>query len=202
MKYLLSIMIIISVLYQPAHSYDIENYEIKQGQRIQVEIDTIITKHRLILFPYHKTIKIRISGNISFDGSDSVTLLTDGQKSKMRRIATKEIKRIWISEGKKRATLDGALIGGGMVAGFCLFAAVLGHPDLRCDSAGHPIFPDKHIKWQNLAIIVGGGAVVGGVMGWFGKIDKWREIRMNKLLSNVEFRFAKGSIRFMAIVHF
>ncbi len=63
-------MLIISAFYQAGHANDIESYGIKQGERVRVEIDTIITKHILFRIHYHETKEIKIAGDITFDSSD------------------------------------------------------------------------------------------------------------------------------------
>jgi hypothetical protein len=192
MKYLLSIILIISAFYQSAYANNIENYGIKEGQRVRVEIDTVITKHILFIIPYHETQKIKIAGDISFEAPDSVTLLADRQESYARRIANKEIKHIWISEGKRRATLDGALLGAGSLAGWSfIFASA---PDAGVDS------------WGDLAKVVGisaaAGAISGCIIGWFCEVDKWREVKIDKNKPNFKLGFAKNSFGLMATIHF
>jgi hypothetical protein len=189
MKYLLSIVLIISVLYQSAHSRDFEEYGIKQGQRVRVEIDTIITKHFLLLIHYNEAGKMRIKGDISFDSSDSIALSIDKQKSQVRHIAKSEIKRIWVNEGKRRPILDGALIGGWSAGGLnSVFSGILNSGD--------------GLKWERVATFAIGGAVIGTLIGSRCKVDKWREIKTDKLSSTVSLGFAKKDFRLVAAIHF
>lgn len=87
------------------------------------------------------------------------------------------VTRLQVLDGRKRHTLEGVLIGGGV--GLALWGAI----ELSEDSDDDEFLSglDENLSKLFLVVFTGGGALTGGIVGTCIRTDRWREVPKDKL---------------------
>ena len=169
---------------------------LQPGQRIRIDYDTAVTKHFLYIFPYSLTEDRTITGELLSWDSNYMVISTNQPDSQNIKIVTSTVKKIYINDGQRRLWLDG-LATGGLIGFFILYAGVPGDPEN----------PEEE-RWvdQNPAraatLIIGGSALSGGIIGWFIKSERWREVDRKSWSIDPRLTLSNQGIGFKLSYHF
>jgi hypothetical protein len=162
-----SILFAILVIFQAVLA---EGGKLEFGQRVRVEVDTTITKRVFLLFKESKSTTVRRTGILTACSNDTLTLYIEiGIDTSTYCVSRADVKKIFVSIGKKRATIRGILHG--TTIGTILFSALLlgdCEKGVDCKSRENVL--------KAAAFLVGGGGILGGMIGWNVKVDRWSEI--------------------------
>jgi hypothetical protein len=140
-----------------------------------VDYDTTVTQRVLHFIPVQHEEKRTVVGHLFSHTIDSLTILVNSRDSIFRTISVAAVTHYYVSEGLKRCTLKGLLIGAGTGAFLTLIA--FGSPTERSvDETGDYYGQDRDLV-RGAAFLIGGGAAVGGIVGWLVKEDRWRETK-------------------------
>jgi hypothetical protein len=193
MKFLLFTILSIVSFGLTLRAGDIALDSLRSGQKIRIEIDSTVTG-KLPFLKLHQGIKKTIlAGHAIFDSSEYITLYTDADRSWKHIIPTKDIRRVWIYSGTKRATINGAIVGAASGAGIVLI--VRGREK-------NNNYGNKGFKWIPAFQGALCGGIVGAIIGAHRKIDKWRKVDIEEFLSKVKLGFKPNEIGLTATIKF
>lgn len=159
------------------------------GNRIRITYDTTISKHFLLLIPYSETQGRDRSGVLTAATQDSLTLAHPYLEEGAQKFPVQGVKKLYVSLGKERAPWRGLWQGFKYGALFgLLFGAA---PDAAYDGRS------RYGPLERAAFITATGTVIGGLIGYFFKRDKWREIERDQWLDDLELAIdpARGAVR-------
>jgi len=141
------------------------------GQRIRVDYDTTVTKHLLYVIPWSSREKRKTTGSLVSWSSDTIVIASDQLDDRLRAFPEWSVRKLYISNGRRRATAEG--IGYGAVIGFFpVFLRIFEH------IPGTAEYDDvRRNRFRSPLIVWGGITLVGGIIGWFTKVDRWRELK-------------------------
>ncbi len=162
---------------------------ISSGDRVRIDVDTTIHKKFLLFIPYSETEKREIIGQVVSITRDSISIIDDTWKAEVRHVLTSGVKRIYVSEGLKRNTVKGILNGaifGGMLFG--IVAMSPHHPDNL-----EPV-PDFYDRLKIVTVGTAGSALLGGIIGWFSKVDRWRKLEADEWRVNLDVGARKKNL--------
>ncbi len=144
---------------------------ITEGNKVRIEYDTTVTKRLLLFIHYTENETRNFTGQLVSATRDSITVADPVSGHGFHQHATDDVKKLYVSSGKRRAAWRGVVIGAGT-------GAVLG-----VLSAGPTAFSNNGIEWNErrtpleiAAILTVGGAVLGGIIGSLFKQDRWQEV--------------------------
>lgn len=159
----------------PAGAVDLkgdDSVSVAIGDCVRIDFDTTISKRILLLIPYSQTEGREVTGRLIACDTDSLTLASSLFESGVHRYEIANVKRLYVSVGKKRATWrglkSGALVGGGL--GLLIGCA----PDAVGDTT--LLFRDRAHPLEVVAVSTVVGAAIGTLIGSLVKVDRWREV--------------------------
>jgi hypothetical protein len=175
-KLLLSLTLLLLLSSFNSTGASAEGLDIHREQRVRIDADTTIKERIVYIIPYSHTATRKVIGNLISCSDDSIVIVDSTLNGETHFIPTSSVKRFYVSVGKKRQTLRGMMIGAGLGAVLGIFS-ILGDPDV---SNGDD--PDAYVDNfpQNALAITGIGALIGGVIGWNFKADRWHEIERDE----------------------
>lgn len=145
--------------------------ELQAGQRIKVKIDTIKTESILLFIKYDVKESRSITGELVSITNDTIIIIDDAWKGEVRHLLKSGIKQLYVADGTKRATWEGAALGASI--GFLLgLVSYLG--DHYPDSSGQP---NRRYSDDQMAIrIFGFSTAAGALLGYLIRVDRWKEL--------------------------
>jgi hypothetical protein len=166
------------------------------GRRIRIDYDTTVTKDFLLLFKYHEKELRSIRGDLISITGDSICIRDEISRYSRRRFAISDIRKLYISTGTKRATLNGLLWGGGLSS--LLMALTLSGPEEKRyyeDTNRCPTSLDR-INCERVVLFISTCTFLGGIIGYFTKIDDWQKIETEDLRLKLDFDLKNDQFQF------
>lgn len=139
------------------------------GQRVRVEYDTTVTKHLLYVIPWSSREIRKTTGPLVSWSSDTIVIASDQLDGQLRAFSEWRVRKLYMVDGRRRATAEGMGIGAAII-GLPMFIAVFGVPR-HAESGGV-----RGNRFRTPLILLGGAALAGGIIGWFTKVDRWKQV--------------------------
>ncbi len=158
------------------------NAQIAPGDRVRLDVDTVKSEKIFFFFSFKTPERTKVIGQLIDMNDTSIYIADQSFPSEVRQFRLEEVHSIYKSIGKKRATLNGIIYGGG----FCVLSILI-------FSMG-PIDPPYNEETgesnrpnvlKASATFGGIGAIVGGIFGWLTHIDKWQKVDKDELKTKI-----------------
>lgn len=161
------------------------------GQVVRIDYDTSISKRFIYIIPYSHQENRKITGRIISWDSSLVIICIDSVNGETKEIYTTEIKNMYIRDGKKRAVFRGLTFGayvGSITALMGLWAIAAGNRDIEEQYWGQ-----EH-KVLAISLSFSVPVVIGGVIGWLSKIDRWSKVDKENWPINLSVNMSKDDL--------
>jgi hypothetical protein len=158
---------------------------ISPGDRVKIDFETTIQEEFLFIRYSVTEIKVYTGQLVSVTG-DTISIIDDTRKAEVRYLLTNRIKNVYIGEGIKRNTVKGILDGA--FFGVCLFGFL-------ASGIWDPPDPDPlYSRLKLVTVGTAGSALLGGVFGWFTKVDRWRKLNSDEWRVNIDVGMREKSL--------
>ncbi len=157
-----------------------------KGQRVRIDYDTTITKRILYAIPYSEKKTLKAFGNLISYSSDSIVIDSDEGATQKHSISVSSVRRVFIANGHIHATLEGMKIG-----------ALLGAIAFAPTAHGSNTEPGTEYSnnWDNRLTVFAGSIVIGGVIGWLIKEERWKQVNKSAWLASFDVLISDRDVR-------
>lgn len=165
--------IIIVTLFSSSSRAEVENAT-AAGDRVRVEYQERGRKWFLSFIPYTGMKDYQSSGLLLAISSDSIAVRDDVTDSALT-VSRENIKRIDISIGSRRRTLEG-LGYGASIGSFIAYGYLAGYRDYE-----DAVKTSATTELNRAGAILGISTLVGGIIGYLVKTDRWKRAQIEEL---------------------
>ena len=162
-------LFLVGCLYSSAFA---ENSDaVSTPQSVRVVFKATVTEHILWIIPLHYSVDSSKTGRLASWSRDSLELNLDYPKGSRRALPTPDVKKFYAADGRQKALWGGAEWG--TIAALPL-AMLFSFGVPKSDAYHQYTVGDRAVAG---VAMLGMGAAVGAVIGFFCKEDRWREVK-------------------------